>query len=86
MPSGARVAVLTEAPRGGADRTRARPAADVAPLPRRRLVALPLPDALRTQVLGVEMSGAMLPVVVEIRSAADVDAALEVVRYRLHAR
>lgn len=49
------------------------------------LVALPLPDSLRTQVRRVEMSGAMLPVVVEIRSAADVDAALEVVRYRLHA-
>jgi len=50
------------------------------------LAALPLPDNLRTQVTGTEMSGAMLPVVVGIRSREDVGAALEVVRYRLRAR
>jgi hypothetical protein len=53
---------------------------------REDLVTLPLPVRLRTQVTAADMSGAMLPVVVEIRSAADVDAALEVVRYRLRAR
>jgi hypothetical protein len=50
------------------------------------LAALPLPDSLRTQISQVQMSGAMLPVVVEIRSPADVEAAVEVVRYRLRAR
>jgi hypothetical protein len=50
------------------------------------LAALPLPDCLRTQISQVEMSGAMLPVVVEIRSPADVEAAVEVVGYRLRAR
>ncbi len=53
---------------------------------RNDLAALPLPDDLRTQVTGMEMSGAMLPVVVGIRSREDVDAATEVVRYRLRAR
>jgi uncharacterized protein DUF3788 len=53
---------------------------------REDLVSLPLPDSLRTQVRDAEMSGAMLPVVVEIRSAADAEAALQVVRYKLHAR
>lgn len=53
---------------------------------REDVAALPLPESLRTQVREVEMSGALLPVVVEIRSASDVDAAIEVVRYRLRAR
>lgn len=53
---------------------------------RRDLAALPLPDSLRTQVAEVAMSGTMLPVVVEIRSPADVEAAVEIVRYRLRAR
>lgn len=50
------------------------------------LAALSLPASLRTQVTEAEMSGAMLPVLVEIRSAADVEAAAEIVRYRLRAR
>lgn len=50
------------------------------------LAALSLPDSLRTQVREAEMSGAMLPVLVEIRSGADVEAASEIVRYKLRAR
>jgi hypothetical protein len=53
---------------------------------RRDLAALPLPDTLRTQIAEVAMSGAMLPVVVEVRSRADVEAAVEILRYRLRAR
>lgn len=53
---------------------------------RKDLVALPIPDALRTQAAEAEMSGRMLPLVIEIRSRADVDAALEVLRYKLGAR
>jgi hypothetical protein len=50
------------------------------------LVALPVPEDVATRAATAEMSGAMLPLVIEIRSQADVDAALEVVRYRLRAR
>ncbi|WJH23360.1 DUF3788 family protein [Pseudarthrobacter defluvii] len=53
---------------------------------RNDLAALPLPDNLRAQITGVEMSGAMLPVVVRIRSPEDIGAAIEVVRYKLRAR
>jgi hypothetical protein len=44
------------------------------------LVALPVPEDVATRAATAEMSGTMLPLVVEIRSQADVDAALEVVR------
>jgi hypothetical protein len=50
------------------------------------LVALPLPAPLRRQAAEAEMSGALLPLVVEIRTAADVDAALEVLRFKLASR
>lgn len=53
---------------------------------RKDLVALPIPDALRTQAAEAEMTGRMLPLVMEIRSRADVDAALEVLGYKLKAR
>ena len=49
------------------------------------LVALPIPDALRLQAAEAEMTGRMLPLVIEIRSRTDVDAALEVLRYKLGA-
>jgi hypothetical protein len=38
------------------------------------------------QAAEAEMSGRTLPLVIEIRSRADVDAALEVLRYKLEAR
>jgi hypothetical protein len=50
------------------------------------LAALPVPEYVATRAATAEMSGAMLPLVIEVRSQADVDAALEVVRYRLRAR
>lgn len=50
------------------------------------LVALAIPDALRMQAAEAEMTGRMLPLVIEIRSRADVDAALEVLRYKVRAR
>jgi hypothetical protein len=53
---------------------------------REGLTAIHLPDDLRTRVAGTEMSGAMLPVMVEIRSPADVAAAVEIIRYRIRAR
>lgn len=53
---------------------------------RKDLVALPIPDALRMQAAEAKMTGRMLPLVIEIRSRADVDAALEVLRYKLGAR
>jgi len=53
---------------------------------REGLAAIRLPEALRTRLAGAELSGAMLPVSVEIRSAADVAAAVEIIRYRLRAR
>ena len=53
---------------------------------REELAALPVPDALRVQAAEAEMTGRMLPLVIEIRSRADVDAALEVLRYKLGAR
>jgi hypothetical protein len=53
---------------------------------REDLAALPLPEALLNQISQVQMSGAMLPVVIEIRSPADVEAAVEVVRHRLRVR
>lgn len=53
---------------------------------RAELVALPIPDALRIQAAGAAMTGRLLPLVIEIRSRADVDAALEVLRYKVGAR
>jgi Protein of unknown function (DUF3788) len=50
---------------------------------REGLVALPVPDALRDQAAEAEMTGRLLPLVIEIRSEADVAAALEVLRYKL---
>lgn len=53
---------------------------------RKDLVALAIPDVLRLQAAEAEMTGRMWPLVVEIRSRADVDAVLEVLRYKLGAR
>ena len=53
---------------------------------REDLVALPIPDTLRNEAAEAEMTGKMLPLVVEIRSQADVEAALEVLRYKLGAK
>lgn len=53
---------------------------------REDLVALPVPEELRRQAADAEMRGALLPIVVEIRTPADVDAALELLRYKLRAR
>ena len=53
---------------------------------REDLVALPIPEDLRSQAAAAEMTGRMLPLVIEIRSQADVEAALEVLRYKLRAR
>ena len=50
---------------------------------REDLVALRIPDTLRNQAAEAEMTGRMLPLVIEIRSQADVEAALEVLRYKL---
>lgn len=50
------------------------------------LTRLPIPEALRAQVAAAEMSGNLLPVVVEIRTRADADAAAEVVRAKLTSR
>lgn len=50
---------------------------------REDLVALPIPDALRNQAAEAEMTGRMVPLVIEVRSQDDVDAALEVLRYKL---
>ena len=53
---------------------------------REDLVALSIPDTLRSQAAEAEMTGKMLPVVIEIRSQADVEAALEVLRYKSRAK
>lgn len=53
---------------------------------RKDLVALPIPERLRMQAAEAKMTGRMLPLVIEIRSQADVEAALEVLRYKLRAR
>lgn len=50
------------------------------------LVALPVPHDLRAQAASAVMSGAMLPLLVEVRSPADVAAVVEVLRYRARAR
>lgn len=53
---------------------------------REDLVALPIPAALRVQAAEAEMTGKMLPLVIDVRSRTDVDAALEVLRYKLAAK
>ncbi len=53
---------------------------------REELVALPIPDTLRNQAAEAEMTGKMLPLVIEIRSHEDVEAGLEVLRYKLGAK
>ena len=53
---------------------------------REGLMALHLPEHLQTRIAGAELSGATLPVIVEIRTPADLDAAVEIIRYRLRAR
>lgn len=53
---------------------------------RRDLVALPITDALRRQAAEAELTGRILPLVIEIRSRGDVDVALEVLRYKLQAK
>jgi hypothetical protein len=53
---------------------------------REDLVGLPVPDSVRKQAAQAEMIGKLLPLVIEIRSQADVEAALEVLRYRIRAR
>jgi hypothetical protein len=50
------------------------------------LVALPIDDCLRRQVVEAEMTGRMLPFVIEVRALPDVDAVLEVMRYKLAAK
>ena len=47
------------------------------------LVALPIPDALRHQAAQAKMTGRLLPIVIDIRSQADAQTALEVLRYKL---
>jgi len=49
------------------------------------LVNLPIPEALRTEAAEAGMIGTMLPLLIEIRGQEDVDAALEVLRYKLKA-
>lgn len=53
---------------------------------RPELMRLPVPETLRAHVAGTEMSGRLLPVVVEIRTSADADAGVEVVRLKLASR
>jgi hypothetical protein len=53
---------------------------------REGLVALPVDDGLRSQVAEAEMTGCMLPFVIEVRALPDVDAVLEVMRYKLAAK
>ncbi|HYF72896.1 MAG TPA: DUF3788 family protein [Nocardioides sp.] len=50
------------------------------------LTRLPVPEALRAEVAAAEMSGSLLPVVVEIRTSADAGTAAEVVRFKLTSR
>lgn len=50
------------------------------------LAELAVPEALRRQAAEAQMVGRMLPIVVEIRSLADVDAVLEVLRYKMIAK
>ena len=53
---------------------------------RSELSRLPVPDELRAPVAETEMSGRLLPVVVEVRTSADADTAAEVVRFKLASR
>lgn len=50
------------------------------------LVALPIPDALAHQAAQAQMTGRLLPLVIEIRTQEDVAAALAVLGYKLRAR
>jgi hypothetical protein len=52
---------------------------------REDLVALPIDDRLPRSVAATEMTGRLLPVVLEVRALPDVDAVLEVMRYKLAA-
>lgn len=52
---------------------------------REDLVSLPITDGLRRQAAEAEMTGRMLPFVIEVRALPDVDAVLEVMRYKLAA-
>jgi hypothetical protein len=53
---------------------------------REDLAALPIDEGLRRQAAEAEMSGRMLPFVIEVRALPDVDAVLEVLRYKLAAK
>lgn len=53
---------------------------------RERLVQLPVPAELRDQAARAEMSGSLLPLVIEVRTLADAEAAAEVVRFKLGSR
>ena len=53
---------------------------------RAELVQLPMPESLRAQAAQTELSGSLLPVVVEVRTDADAAAAAEVVRFKLASR
>jgi hypothetical protein len=53
---------------------------------REDLVSLPITDGLRRQVAEAEMTGRMLPFVIEVRTLTDVDAVREVMRYKLAAK
>lgn len=53
---------------------------------REDLVSLPIGDGLRRQAAESEMTGRMLPFVIEVRGLPDVEAVLEVMRYKLAAK
>ena len=50
------------------------------------LLELDVGDALRRQAAEAEMTGRMLPLVIEVRDEQDVEAVLEIMRYKLTAR
>ncbi|WP_460712774.1 DUF3788 family protein [Nocardioides dilutus] len=53
---------------------------------REGLASLSIADDLRRQAAEAEMTGRMLPFVIEVRALPDVDAVLEVMRYKLAAK
>ncbi len=50
------------------------------------LVALDVPEGLRSQAATAAMSGAMLPLRIEVRTEEDADAAVAVMRYKVGPR
>lgn len=53
---------------------------------RAQLVELPVPQELRAQAAEAELAGRLLPLVVEVRTAADAAAATEIARFKLASR